>query len=312
MIGIIGAMTIEVDELRRQLSGALDEYISGMTFSVGTLCGVPVVVAQSGVGKVAAAVCTQTMIQHFRVDAIINTGVAATLTDFLGIGDVAIADDVVQHDVDTTVFGSPPGHLSDLGEAYMPTDTVLTALVSDEAQKLGVRQAIGTIASGDQFLADKQRKDWIHKTFGAIAGEMEAGSIGQVCRLNRIPVAVIRVISDGAGGSPAEEYDAFVGQVAARSGQLVLATLKRLKASGSYLCGNGREFFGAVSWCREDIENALEVCEVTPSAAAVSAVTQFCKSSHFVERMVERGWDEMYGFINEHAKDWEEAEDNAN
>lgn len=311
MIGIIGAMKIEVEKLRSQLSEPLDEYVGGMTFSTGTLCGASVVIAESGVGKVAAAVCAQTMILRYRVDTIINTGIAATLTDTLGIGEAAIADYVVQHDVDTSALGDERGLLSGLNEVYMPTDTVLTALVADEAQKLGFEPVVGAIASGDQFLADKQRKEWIHKTFGAIAGEMEAGAIGQVCHLNKVPFAVIRVISDGASGKPSDEYEAFAGQAAKRSSQIVLAVLRRLKASESYFCDDSR-YFGAVRWCVEDVENALEVCEVKATDEAIKAVVQFCKSEHFTERMIERGWDEMYDFIYGHQTEWEGADNDAN
>lgn len=70
-------------------------------------------------------------------------------------------------------------------------------------------------------------------------------------------------------------------------------------------------FFGKVLWCEEDIENALEVCGVKPTADAVSAVRQFCESEHFTERMIERGWDEMYDFIYGHRAKWEEDENDA-
>lgn len=308
MIGIIGAMTIEVDKLRRQFSDVSDEYVGGKRFSTGTLCGVPVVVAKSGVGKVAAAACTQTMILRFSVKAIINTGIAGTICKELGIGDVAIASTVVQHDIYTSAIGDPVGWVSCLNMTHLAATTDLAAWITYEAVAHGLKHRVGTIASGDQFLGNEQLKKWIHNTFDAITGDMEAGSIGQVCYMNKVGFAVLRVISDGGS---AAEYDTFSEQAAERSSQLVLGMLERLnKDVLPELYAKDTELFGAVRWCEADIENALEVCGVSPSAAAVSAVRRFCESHWFTDQMIEIGWDVMYDYINDHRSEWEEADSN--
>lgn len=310
MIGIVGAMKIEVDKLRRRLSSVSDEYIGGMRFSTGTLCGVPVVVAESGVGKVAAAACTQSMILRFPVKAVINTGIAGTLCEELGIGDVAIASTVVQHDIDTSTLGDPVGWLSCLNTTHLAATTDLAARIANEAAEQGLKHRIGAIASGDQFLGDEQRKKWIHETFDAIAGDMEAGAIGQVCRMNNVGFAAIRVISDGGS---AAEYDVFSEQAAERSSQLVMGVLERLNKNAlPELCGKADDFFGEVRWCEEDIENALEVCGVAPTEIAINAVWQFCESHHFTDRVIEMGWDAMCAYINDHCSEWEEADTDEN
>ena len=99
-IGIIGAMSIEVEALKEKLGNVQTETVSGIDFFSGSLCGKEVVVAKCGIGKVFAAICAQTMILRFGVTHIINTGIAGTLTEELDILDVAIADGVVQHDMD--------------------------------------------------------------------------------------------------------------------------------------------------------------------------------------------------------------------
>lgn len=97
MIGLIGAMRVEVEALQQELLHKKTETISGMTFYSGTLCGKETVIAESGIGKVFSALCAQTMILRYSVSQIINTGVGGTLTDRLSIGQIAIADSVVQH-----------------------------------------------------------------------------------------------------------------------------------------------------------------------------------------------------------------------
>lgn len=102
MIGIIGAMDIEVDLLKAQMQEPQTKTVSGISFVQGLLCGRPAVVARCGVGKVNAAVCAQTMILNYAPESVINTGVAGSLSNTFDIGDVVVADYVVQGDVDTT------------------------------------------------------------------------------------------------------------------------------------------------------------------------------------------------------------------
>lgn len=115
MLGIIGALQIEVDSLREKMIDSRQRILSGIEFNVGTLYGMQVVAAVSGVGKVNAAICAQTMILKFNVDCIINTGIAGGVNDALRIGDIVIGTSVVQHDMDTSAMGDPIGFISGKG-----------------------------------------------------------------------------------------------------------------------------------------------------------------------------------------------------
>ena len=227
-IGIIGAMGVEIEALAAAMENVQTETFGRIELRSGTLCGREVVLAKCGVGKVFAAMCAQTMILHCQVDAIINTGVAGTLSDQLSIGDIAVAADVVQHDMDTSPLGDPVGLISGLDIVHMPADAALAEAVTASIAAAGGKYLCGTIASGDQFIADAAKKSFIRDTFGAIACEMEGAAVGQVCCANGIPFAVIRAISDGGNEESPMDYPTFVKMAAARSAAVVRAALQRI------------------------------------------------------------------------------------
>lgn len=227
-VGIIGAMSVEIETLKSVLADPVTETAGGLTFTKGTLEGVPVVLAVCGVGKVFAAMAAQTMILHYGVRAVINTGVAGTLTEELSIGDIAIAENVVQHDMDTSPIGDPVGLISGLNLVYMPADAALADTVAAVIGEMDVRCVRGTIASGDVFVADSGKKSYICDTFGAVACEMEGAAIGQVCTVNQIPFAVIRAISDGGNEEATMDYPTFVQIAAAKSAQVVRGVLRKI------------------------------------------------------------------------------------
>ncbi len=212
MIGVIGAMEKEVKQILKHMQSTATETISGMEFTIGTLWGKPTVVAISGVGKVNAAMCTQTMILNFLPHFIINSGVAGGLDKSLDVCDAVVADAVVQHDMDTSGCGDPLGFISGAGLNLVdiPTDNELSKKLLSSAQECGVHTIMGKIASGDQFVSSHERKQFCIETFGAAACEMEAAAIGQVCYKNQVPFAILRSISDGADDSANMSYDDFV------------------------------------------------------------------------------------------------------
>ena len=227
-IGIIGAMGVEIEALAAAMENVQSETFGRITLLSGSLCGQQVVLAKCGVGKVFAAMCAQTMILHCGVDAIINTGVAGTLSDQLSIGDIAVAADVVQHDMDTSPLGDPVGLISGLDIVHMPADPALADAITEAIAEAGGKCLRGTIASGDQFIADAAKKTFIRDTFGAIACEMEGAAVGQAACANGIPFAVIRAISDGGNEESPMDYPTFVKMAAARSAAVVKAVLTRL------------------------------------------------------------------------------------
>lgn len=228
MIGIIGAMRVETEALKAQMENPKTECISGIEFVSGKLCGKEAVVAQCGIGKVFAAICAQTMILRYHPTCIINTGVAGTLTPALGILDLAVSTEVVQHDMDTSAIGDPVGLISGINIVKIPATSTLCDLIADTAKDMGVNCRRGVIASGDLFVNKAEKKAWIRDTFDAVACEMEGASIGHVCYVNGVDFAVIRAISDNASGEADMEYPEMVEKAAGISQALLCNVIEKL------------------------------------------------------------------------------------
>ena len=221
MIGIIGAMDIEVEGLKSLLKDVKEEKISGINFVRGSFNGKETVVAKCGIGKVFAAICTQTMIMAFKPEIIINIGVAGGLSENLAVGDIVIADSVVQHDMDTTPLGEPRGYLSEIGLVKIPTDERIYKTLLRATEKIGIKAVLGTVASGDIFVSDSEKKQFIKETFSASACEMEGASVGQVCYVNKVPFGVLRAISDSANGDANMDFPAFAKMAAENSIEVI-------------------------------------------------------------------------------------------
>lgn len=225
-LGIIGAMQMEVDNLKEKLENQKTTTVSGVDFVSGTIGEVEVIAAVCGVGKVFAAICTEAMILTFHPDKIINIGVAGSLTKDLGILDMAVAKSVCQHDMDTSPIGDPVGLLSGINEILLPTDPEMVEMLCECIKEDGINYRKGIIASGDQFIARDEQRDFIRDHFEAIAAEMEGGSIGHVCYVNKIPFAVLRAISDSEGGEM--DYQTFAEKAAEKSVDVVLKFISKL------------------------------------------------------------------------------------
>lgn len=225
-IGVIGAMQIEIDNLKKSLENSTTEEISSVKFVKGNIGEVEVVAAVSGVGKVFAAICTEAMILKYQVDMVVNIGVAGTLCKELGVMDVALASQVVQHDMNTSALGDDIGLLSGINQVYIPSDEKMTALMEKCIGEKGIHYKVGTIATGDLFMQGEKQKEKIHQRFDAIAAEMEGGSIGHVCYMNHVPFTVLRSISDGEGG--AMDYAQFAQKAAAIGIEIVTDFISRI------------------------------------------------------------------------------------
>ena len=189
-IGIIGAMELEVETLKTQMSVTGQTTCAGMVFFEGTLGQAQVVVVRCGIGKVNAAIATLTLIDSFHPSLVINTGVAGG-TGAAGILDVVIPDRIAYHDVwcgPDTVWGQAAG-CPRFFECPLPASLV---------EKLGARQ--GLLASGDIFVSRREEVDHILSLYpDAVAVDMESAAIAQVCSLKNVPFVCIRVISDTPG-----------------------------------------------------------------------------------------------------------------
>ena len=227
-IGIIAAMQVEAEALKQKIVDPKEESVSGLLFTEGLLCGVPVVIAVCGEGKVNAAICAEAMILRYNVDLLLNTGVAGNLSDTLNVGDVAIASDTVEHDYDLSPLGYAPGMVLGVNKIHVPCDETAVALIDSVMTELGVRHLVGTIASGDQFIGGKEPKERIRSAFGAIACEMEGAAVGHVAALNGVKFCVIRAISDNADGSAPENFGVFATAAAATSVKVTEEFLMRI------------------------------------------------------------------------------------
>ena len=226
MIGIIAAMVPEIEAVKAAMTDKVTKTVSGIDFVSGKLYGKDAVVAKCGIGKVFAAVCAQTMILTYSPDYIINIGVGGTLTERLTIGDIAVSSSVVQHDMDTSPLGDPVGLVSGINIVHFPADIVAVEFISAAANSLGINNVQGTIASGDQFIASREKKNYIKNNFGAIACEMEGAAVGHACYINGTPFAVLRAISDSADDSSNMDYGEFVLLAAERSFKVISEFIK--------------------------------------------------------------------------------------
>ena len=157
-IGVIGAMQIEIDNLKKSLENSTTEEISSVQFVKGNIGEVEVVAAVSGVGKVFAAICTEAMILKYQVDMVVNIGVAGTLCKELGVMDVALASQVVQHDMNTSALGDDIGLLSGINQIYISSDEKMTALMEQCIAEKEIHYKVGTIATGDLFMQGERQK----------------------------------------------------------------------------------------------------------------------------------------------------------
>ena len=222
MIGIIGAMDVEVNTLKQKVKNKTVTNIAGIDFVMGDIEGVMAVVAQCSPGKVNAALCTQAMIDRFSPDSIINVGVGCSLSPEVVIKNVVIASDVCEYDIDITALGEPRGFINGLNMTKVPTYTALSDSLARAAINCGERIHRGTVASGDTFIAGEELKSSLKTDFGAICGEMEGGAIGHTCAANGIPFAVLRSISDGGDENALMDYPTFKNIAAKLSTSIIL------------------------------------------------------------------------------------------
>lgn len=227
-IGIIGAMEVEVEALKKKMNIKNTVSKASMDFFEGSLNDTEVVVVRSGVAKVNAGICVQILSDIFNVTHVINTGVAGSLDAKINIGDIVISTDAIYHDVDATVFGYKKGEVPQLGCVSFTADKEMISKAKDAIGKaapdIGVFE--GRVCSGDQFISDPDVKKGIIENFGGMCTEMEGAAIAQACFLNSIPFVIIRAISDKADGSDIVDYPVFEKKAAGDCAALVMEMVK--------------------------------------------------------------------------------------
>ncbi|MEY8337557.1 5'-methylthioadenosine/adenosylhomocysteine nucleosidase [Lachnospiraceae bacterium 62-35] len=230
MLGIIGAMDEEVANIKKVMERVTIEHVAQMEFNCGKLKGMDAVVVRSGIGKVNAALCSQILVDKYHVDAIINTGIAGSLRNEINIGDIVLSTDTLQHDMDATGFGYEPGQVPRLEILSFEADKGLINLAKECCERVNPDIAVftGRVVSGDQFISDKEKKQWLLDTFHGYCTEMEGAAIAQAAYLNQIPYLVIRAISDKADDSASVDYPVFEAKAIEHSVKLILAMAEKL------------------------------------------------------------------------------------
>jgi adenosylhomocysteine nucleosidase len=199
MIGIICAMQIEADGIIALSQNISTTSIAEMNFTTGTLFDKDIVIVVCGVGKVNAAMCTFAMIEKFKPDVVINSGVAGAVSPLVTIGDLVVAEKSVEHDMNTTALGDKQGEVSFPNGTVMYFECdkkVCDALYKSCCTIPDTHCERGVVASGDIFVSDRNQRLKINERFNALACEMEGAAIGHVCYRCNIPYGIIRAISD--------------------------------------------------------------------------------------------------------------------
>ncbi|MFC4558323.1 5'-methylthioadenosine/adenosylhomocysteine nucleosidase [Virgibacillus kekensis] len=231
VIGIIGPMKEEIEILHSHMEVKNSEDIAGMTFYKGKLEGQNIVLVQSGIGKVNAAMAAQLLVSHFDADKLINSGISGAIHPDVKLGDIVISTDTVQHDMDETAKGFEPGIIPRLEIGYFKADKELISLAEKAAETLPENVTVfkGRIATGDQFIADEKKKEWIYNTFNGYVVEMEGAAVGQVAHLNDVPYIVIRSASDDAGEEAVVKWEDFKQTAVENSSSIIEGMLKNME-----------------------------------------------------------------------------------
>jgi len=229
-IGIIGAMEQEVSILKQAIENCQTVTKAGCTFFAGQLNGVEVVLLQSGIGKVAAAIGTTILLDEYQPDVVINTGSAGGFDSSLNLGDVVISTEVRHHDADVTAFGYEMGQMAQQPAAFL-ADKKLMNVAEQALEQMEDKHAVrGLICTGDAFVCTAERQAFIRTHFpSVIAVEMEASAIAQTCHQFNVPFVVVRAISDVADKESPMSFEEFLPLAAKSSSEMVLKMVELLK-----------------------------------------------------------------------------------
>ncbi|MGR5287358.1 5'-methylthioadenosine/S-adenosylhomocysteine nucleosidase [Vibrio maritimus] len=229
-IGVIGAMEQEVSILKAALSNLEETKKGGCTFFTGQLNGADIVLLQSGIGKVAAAVGTTILLSDYQPDVVINTGSAGGFESSLNLGDVVISTEVRHHDADVTAFGYEIGQMAGQPAAFAADQKLMDVAEQALAQMEDKHAVRGLICTGDEFVCRPERQAVIRANFpGVIAVEMEASAIAQTCHQFNTPFVVVRAISDVADKESPMSFEEFLPLAAQSSSEMVVKMVELLK-----------------------------------------------------------------------------------
>ena len=226
-LAIMGAMPEEISPILERIGKYKTTEYAGNKYYEATYNGVDLVIAYSKIGKVFSTLTAATMIEHFGATKLLFSGVAGAISSELKVGDLIVATKLSQHDLDSTAFGHPFGYVPE-GAVFVDADKTLIELSKKVASEMGLHVKEGIIATGDQFVANEERKNWIGDTFKADALEMEGGSVAVVCNALNVPFFILRAISDAADMDASFSFDEFLESSAKISAEFVMKMVEKI------------------------------------------------------------------------------------
>ena len=227
-LAIMGAMEEEITPLLSNFTDIKKNEFANNIYYEAKLNNLDVVIAYSKIGKVFSTLTATIMIEKFGCDTLLFSGVAGGINPELKIGDLIVANKLSQHDLDITAFGHPYGYVPG-GEVFVNTDEKLKNIALDVAKKNNIKIIEGIIATGDQFVCDEKRKDFIANTFNADALEMEGASVAVVCNALQVPCLILRAISDTADMDAGFNFEEFLETSAKNSANFLMKVIKQIK-----------------------------------------------------------------------------------
>ena len=226
-IAILGAMPEEIAPILEKVGEYKTTKYANNTYYEATYRGIELVIAYSKIGKVFSTLTATIMIEHFGAEKLLFSGVAGAISDELKIGHLIVATKLSQHDLDITIFGHSHGFVPE-GSIYIDADKDMIELGKEVANDMGKTLKEGIIATGDQFVACEDRKNWINETFGADALEMEGASVAVVCDALNIPFFILRAISDSADMDANFSFDEFLESSAKESAAFIIKMVDKI------------------------------------------------------------------------------------
>ena len=216
-IAIIGAMPSELADIRNTLGNAEIKRISGFDFYVNEYKGYKIVNSCCGIAKVNAALCTQVMIDNFKPECVINTGVAGGMDTSVKVCDIVISTEVLPHNLDAHFLNDYPPYC-----AVFKADEKLIETAEKVCSEKGINSHRGRMVSGEAFISDSALKAEIKRNFDPYAVDMESAAVGHACYLNSTPYVSVRCISDNADDEGAMSFEEFEKIAAKRVAEVVL------------------------------------------------------------------------------------------
>ncbi len=226
-LAIMGAMPEEIEPLLEFFGGYETVVYASNKYYKVNYKGTDIVIAYSKIGKVNSTITASVMIQKFGCEKLLFSGVAGAVCDTLKVGDLVVATKLAQHDLDISAFGHPYGYVPE-GSVFEEADKGLIEIAKEVAKEKGIDLKDGIIVTGDQFVCDVERKNWIAKTFEASALEMEGASVAVTCNALGVPFFILRAISDAADMDASFSFDEFLETSAKVSADFVIRMVDKI------------------------------------------------------------------------------------